>query len=148
MKLALTLTALTITAAAAFAIAQPTRPQQGPVAWMELPLKFPVVGNIDAVRQWRFGRLQAVEDTAGPDLILRIRIADGSVLRIFAPGPQLRELCVQSNWVRTRTKTFPGRQDYAERMIAFDYDENMRLIAMASLEPINRDRRRLRQALV
>lgn len=134
-------------AAAGLAATQQTSQQQGPVTWIELPLKFPAVGNIDAVRQWRFGRLQEAEQTAGTDIRLGIRIADGSVLRIVGPGPQLAQLAWQSNWVRTATKSFPGRRDFAERMIAFDVDESGRLIAMASLETVNRDPNRLRRAI-
>ena len=113
---------------------------------MELPLKFPVVGNVAAVRQWRFGRLQDVEQTSGTDIILGIRTNQGLV-RVVGPGPQLSDLAFQSDWVRTPTRSFPGRSDFAERMIAFDFDANNRIIALASLEPVFRDRNRLRRAI-
>ncbi len=119
---------------------------QGAIVRIELPLKFPAVGNVDAVKQWKFGRLQEVEQTAGTDIILGIR-TDLGLIRVTGPGPQLSELAFRSNWVRTPTRSFPGRSDFAERMIAFDYDPQQRLIAMASLEPLPRDRNRLRRAI-
>ncbi len=121
-------------------------PSQGAIVRIELPLKFPAVGNVDAVKQWKFGRLQEVEQTAGTDIILGIR-TDLGLIRVTGPGPQLSELAFRSNWVRTPTRSFPGRSDFAERMIAFDYDAQNRLIAMASLEPLPRDRNRLRRAI-
>ncbi len=146
MKLSLILAALILCGAVAFAAAQASRPARA-VVGIELPLKVPAVGNIEAVRQWRFGRLQDAEMTAGNDVRLRIMVADGSVLQLVGPGPALSELAFQSNWVRSPSRSFPGRSDTAERMIAFDYDENRRIIAMASLEPIARDPNRLRRAL-
>ncbi len=119
---------------------------QGGVVGIELPLKFPAVGNVSAVKQWKFGRLQDVEQTAGTDIILSIRTNQGLV-RVRGPGPALSDLAFRSNWVRTQTRSFPGRSDFAERMIAFDYDPQLRLIAMASLEPLPRDRNRLRRAI-
>ena len=121
-------------------------PSQGGIVRIELPLKFPAVGNVSAVKQWKFGRLQDVEQTAGTDIILKIRTNQGLV-RVTGPGPALSELAFRSNWVRTPTRSFPGRSDFAERMIAFDYDPQMRLIAMASLEPLPRYRNRLRRAI-
>ena len=128
--------------------AQPGPPASAPgaIVSMELPLKFPVVGNVAAVKQWRFGRLQDVEQTAGTDIILGIRTNQG-LIRVVGPGPQLSDLAFKSGWVRTPRRSFPGRSDYAERMIAFDYDANHRLIALASLEPVFRDRNRLRRAI-
>ena len=127
------------------AAAQPaTAP--GAIVSMELPLKFPVVGNVAAVKQWRFGRLQDVEQTSGTDIILGIRTNQGLV-RVVGPGPQLSDLAFRSDWVRTPTRSFPGRSDFAERMIAFDFDANNRIIALASLEPVFRDRNRLRRAI-
>lgn len=141
---------LALTAAGVAAVrvapAQTTR-SQGPVTWMELPLNFPVVGNIEAVNQWQMARLQEVQQTATTDLIVTFRLGNGRLVRATGPGPELCDLAFQSDWVRTATKTFPGRTDYAERMVAFDVDGNGRLIAMASLETVNRDRSRLRSAL-
>ena len=118
----------------------------GGITSIELPLKFPVVGNVAAVKQWRFGRLQDVEQTSGTDIILGIR-TDQGLVRVVGPGPQLIDLAFRSDWVRTPTRSFPGRGDYAERMIAFDFDANNRIIALASLEPVFRDRNRLRRAI-
>ena len=95
----------------------------------------------------RFGRLEEAEATAGTDLWLRIRLADGSTVRVVGPGPALAEMAYRSDWVRSPSKQFPGASDYVERMIAFDYDENFRIIAMASLETINRNRNRLWRVL-
>lgn len=123
-----------------------SRGAEGPVVRIELPLKFPAVGNIDAVKQWRFGRLQDVDQTAGTDIVLGIRTDQGYV-RVTGPGPELSDLAYRSNWVRSPSRQFPGRSDYAERMIAFDYDPQFRLIALASLEPLPRDRNRLLRAI-
>jgi hypothetical protein len=71
---------------------------------------------------------------------------DGTIVRMAGPGPQLAELARQSDWIRFGKAT-PTRTEYVERMIAFDMDANQRLIAMISLEPIFRDRNRLRRAL-
>ncbi|MHC4414676.1 MAG: hypothetical protein ACYS0G_05275 [Planctomycetota bacterium] len=122
--------------------------RQGPgVQIVDLPLKLPAVGNLDAVRQWRFGRLQQVQRVGGqPDIVLEIRTGDGNVHRVVGPGPALAELARISNWFDP-VKARPGRSDYVERMIAFDVDGQQRLIAMMSLEPVYRDRNRLRRAL-
>jgi hypothetical protein len=125
---------------------QTTRPGS-PVTLIDLPLKLPAVGNLGAVRQWRFGRLQSVEQRgASGDLVLSIRTGDGAVLRMAGPAPQLAELAQLSEWIRFGKPT-PSRSEYVERMIAFDMDEQQRLIAMISLEPIFRDPNRLRRAL-
>jgi hypothetical protein len=115
---------------------------------VELPLKLPAVGNVDAVKKWHFGRLQSVEQHgAGPDIVLNIRTADDVVHRIIGPAPPLGELARRSNWMTAPDAARPGRATYVERMIAFDADENGRLIAMMSMEPMNRARSRLRRAL-
>lgn len=124
---------------------RPSRPDPS-IVWMPIPLKFPVVGNVAAVKQWKFGRLEDVAQTAGSDIVLGIRTNQGYI-RVIGPGPQLSDLAFKSNWVRTPARAFPGRSDYAERMIAFDYDPDHRLIALASLEPLPRDRNRLRRAI-
>ncbi len=146
MKASTVLCTTVLVAAAALSPARAVQPT-GPVKLVDLPLKLPAVGNLDAVRQWRFGRLQQVETSAGPDIVLRIRTADNTVLRISGPRAELAELAWQSNWVSTPSKSKPGRSDYVERMIAFDVDANGRLIAMMSLEPVRRDRSRMRRAL-
>ena len=124
------------------------RPAQvsGPVTLVKLPLDLPGVGRIDSVKQWRYGRIESVENTAGVNIILRIRTLDDTVLRVIGPGPQIAELAWQSHWIST-SKSKPGRSDYVERMIAFDVDADGRIIAMMSMEPVRRDRHRLRRAL-
>ena len=115
---------------------------------MQLPLEFPAVGNIEGVKQWRFGRLESVDRRLdNPDIALTIRIMDGSTVTIVGPPDPLIDLAFQSNWVAGENKAMPTRPDYAERMIAFDADATGRLIAMASLEPLNRNRNRLFRAL-
>ncbi len=137
--------ALLIVACCGAVAAQQAR-QADPVVEIPLPLKFPAVGNIDKVVQWRFGRLEDVSRSGQGDISMRIRMADRTVT-VTGPGPQLADLAWRSNWVRTQSKTVPSSSDYVERMIAFDYDPSMRVIAMASLEPLDRDRSRLRRAL-
>ncbi len=148
MNRTLILTAVVVGGVLGPIAAQPstTAPSRGGIVRIELPLKFPAVGNVSAVKQWKFGRLQDVEQTAGTDIVLVIRTDLGPV-RVTGPGPALSDLAFRSNWVRTPTRAFPGRSDFAERMIAFDYDPQLRLIAMASLEPLPRDRNRLRRAI-
>ena len=147
MKLSYVLITAVVAFAAGVGAGQTTR-QGSPVTLVDLPLKLPAVGNLDAVRQWRFGRIQSVETRgAGGDIVLSIRTGDGTVLRMGGPGPQLAELARTSEWVRFASSNAPIRAEYVERMIAFDMDEQQRLIAMISLEPVFRDQNRLRRAL-
>ena len=148
MKRSLAVTAVVVGGVIGFTAAQTSRPNppDASIVWMQVPLKFPVVGNVDGVKQWKFGRLQDVEQTAGSDIVLGIR-TDLGYIKVIGPGPQLSDLAYKSKWVKTPTRAFPGKSDYAERMIAFDYDPQRRLIAMASLEPMPRDRSRLRRAI-
>jgi hypothetical protein len=114
---------------------------------IQLPVKFPAVGNIDAVNTWRLGRVQqAVRAGNSPDVTIDIRVENGSVLTVVGPAEQLRELARRSEWFDPARQR-PGAQDYVERQIAFDVDENGRIIAVASLEPMHRDRNRLRRAI-
>lgn len=126
----------------------PALPPQA-IRGVRLDLEFPAVGNVDAVRQWRFARVDRV-DTLGandPDIQLHLRLADGTVVSLRAPGAPLDQLARQSNWLTSPDRQTPGRADYIERMVAFDADADGRLIAIASLEPTARNRNRLRQAL-
>jgi hypothetical protein len=117
------------------------------VRLITLPVQIPAVGNIDAVRTWRLGRIeQAIQTGDHPDILLEIRGADGQVVRTVGPAAQLVELARRSNWFDD-VKQRPSRDDYVERQIAFDLDPQNRLIAVASLEPTYRDRNRLRRAL-
>ena len=130
-------------AAAGFATAQATRPG---LLMMKLPLELPAVGNVDSVRQWRFGRLELIERLgATGDIRIRMRLANGQVVRVVGPSEQLAALGRACGWVRTETQTVAGRADYVERMIAFDADETGRIIAVISMEPFNRDRARLQR---
>jgi hypothetical protein len=146
MKLSYVLIVAVLAFTAGICAGQASRPQS-PVSLVDLPLKLPAVGNLGAVRQWRFGRLQSVERIgAQGDVVLNIRTKDGTVLRMAGPGPELVELARDSQWIQFGKAT-PSRTEYVERMIAFDVDQDQRLIAMISLEPVFRDRNRLRRAL-
>jgi hypothetical protein len=148
MKLTAVLVAMALAFTAGFAVAQNVRPQPT-VQLVNLPptLKLPAVGNIGAVRQWKFGRLQSVETRgATGDVVLTVRTGDGTVIRIVGPRQELRELALASEFVRFASNA-PIRAEYAERMVAYDVDENGRLIAVISLEPVFRDPNRLRRAL-
>ncbi len=144
VSLALTTAGLVLLAAISATLAAG---QSSPVTLVKLPLGLPAVGNLDAVRQWRFGRIQSTE-LAGdsPDVRIEIRTLNGSVIRLVGPRRELVELARRTNGLN-RHKSRPTRQDYIERMIAFDVDSQQRLIAMMSLEPMDRDRNRLRRAL-
>ncbi len=144
VSLALTTAVLVLLAAISATLAAG---QSSPVTLVQLPRKLPAVGNLDAVRQWRFGRIQSTE-LAGdhPDVRIEIRTLNGSVIRVVGPRRELVELARRTNWL-SRSKSRPTRQDYVERMIAFDVDSQQRLIAMMSLEPMDRDKNRLRRAL-
>ena len=113
---------------------------------IELPMKFPAVGNIDAVKTWRFGRIQqATRAGNNPDITIDIRLANNSVVTVIGPAAQLRELARQSEWLDP-VKQRPGSADYVERQSAVDGDAQGRIIARASLEPTRRDHNRLRRA--
>jgi hypothetical protein len=130
----------------AMAYYQTTRPET--VHRTTLPVEFPVVGNVQDVKQWRFGRLERVDDILNSsNVTLFIRVADGTVLQITGPAAPLDDLARQSDWLTSPDRQSVGRTDYVERMVAFDADANNVLIAAASLEPINRSRARLRRVL-
>ncbi len=115
---------------------------------VRLDLDFPAVGNVDGVRQWRFGRVERVDAIANdPDIWVTFRTGDGNSIRVRSPAAPLDDLARQSNWLTSPDKSMPGRSDYVERMVAFDVDNDGRLIAVASLEPTSRNRNRLRSAL-
>lgn len=129
--------------------AQTERPAPEPVVkFVSLPesLKLPAVGNLAAVRQWQFGRIEGVVDQ-GNQLFINIRASDGRVFKVAGPGPELSEFARASNWLESPDKQRPGRADYVERMVAFDVDANQRLVAMISLEPMNRNNNRLGRAI-
>lgn len=130
----------------------PVRPPQeappGVVRPIDVTLRLPVVGNVQAVRSWHFARIERVEGLVGDtDVTLFLRDARGEISEVLAPRAPLRDLAFASNWVRTESKSQLTRNDYAERMVAVDVDERGRLIAIASLEPIDRDRGKLRRAI-
>ena len=115
---------------------------------MKLPLELPAIGNIEAVKTWRFGRIESVVQTGGSDDVkINIRIEDGRVLETIGPRV-LGDLARASTWVVPDTgNTQLVRADYVERRVAFDVDADNRIIAMISMEPMDRDRRRLARGL-
>ncbi len=144
VSLALTTAVLILLAAISATLAAG---QSSPVTLVQLPLKLPAVGNLDAVRQWHFGRIQSTELVGdNPDVRIDIRTLNGSVIRVVGPRRELAELARRTNWL-SPSKARPTRQDYVERMIAFDVDSQQRLIAMMSLEPMDRNKNRLKRAL-
>ena len=60
-----------LTAAAGFAVGQTApRLDSSPVTLATLPLKLPAVGHLEAVDEWRFGRVQRIERRTGSADIL------------------------------------------------------------------------------
>ena len=118
------------------------------VVRVKMPLDLPGIGNINAAKHWRFGRIESVVQVgAADDVKINIRIADGTVLEVIGPRV-LSDLARASNWVSAEpSKEQLTRSDYVERMVAFDVDDANRIIAMISMEPIERDRRRLLRGL-
>ena len=132
----------------AWAVAPQSSQPASAVRGVTLPLEFPGIGNVDAVRNWHFARIEGVELVGNePDVTLKLRDAQGAVVDVIAPRAPLRELAFASGWVRTESKSAVTRNDYAERMVAVDVDSAGRLIAIVSLEPIDRDRNKLRRAI-
>ena len=129
-------------------LAQATQPASTEVRMMKLPLDLPSIGNVSAVKQWRFGRIESVVQTgASDDVKINIRIQSGEVLQTVGPRV-LGDLARASNWTVPETgNTHLVRADYVERMIAFDVDDSGRIIAMISMEPMDRDRQRLARGL-
>jgi hypothetical protein len=133
-------------AAAGFAVGQTTGNIAG-IKPVKLPVPLPAVGNIDAVKKWRFGRVEQISrNSIDGDITIRVRIANGQTADIVGPRQALSSLARSCGWVATETQTVAGRSDYVERMIAFDVDDAGRFIAVMSMEPFNRDRARLRRA--
>jgi hypothetical protein len=135
--------AVAVAAAGGFAFGQASGQS---IRGIKLPIEFPAVGNIDAVKQWRLARIEEIRrHPNSPDLELRLRLANGRTVEVIGPHEPLAALGRGCGWVTTETQTVAGRDSYVERMIAFDADQNSRIIAIASLEPFNRDRTRLRR---
>jgi len=146
MKSGLIAAVVIAAATAGFAFGQTTRSVSG-IKPVKLPVPLPTVGNIDAVKKWKFGRIEQISrNPADADITIRVRIANGQTADIVGPRQALSTLARSCGWVATETQTVAGRSDYVERMIAFDVDETGRFIAVMSMEPFNRDRARLRRA--
>ncbi len=146
MKISILLGIAVLAVGVGFAAGQSTRPSGHTM--MRLPLELPAVGNVDAVRQWRFGRVQQVERRGGSDdIVISIRTADGRVHRIVGPREPLAVLGRRCGWIAGDINRIAGRAHYVERMVAFDADADNRVIAVISLEPFDRDRNRLLRAL-
>ena len=71
----------------------------------------------------------------------------GGMVTLICPREPFGELAHASRWMENRSNPFPSVRDYIERQIAFDADETGRIIAMASLEPIPRNGRRIANAM-
>ena len=145
MRIAVIAAIVVVAAAAGFALGQTTQPNTG-LQRMRLPLDLPAVGNIDAVRKWRIARIESIERSTGDDIRIQIRLANGQVERVVGPRQQLAALGRACGWVRDPNQTVAGRADYVERLIALDVDQTGRIIAVISMEPFNRNRRRLERA--
>ncbi len=131
-------------AAAGFVVARTKDEGSGVI---RLPLDLPVVGNVDAVRQWRFGRIESIERSPGEDIGIRIRLANQQVVNVVGPRAPLGDLARACGWIRADPHSIAGRAELVERMIAFDADESGRIIAVISMEPMDRSESRLRRAL-
>lgn len=114
-------------------------------ASIELTVRLPVVGNVGQVRQWRYGRIQSVVADGDVDVVIELRDGKGNVGRAWCPKEPLEALARSSNWVE-EPRFSPSRKEYVERMVAFDVDDNDRIIAIASLEPLPRDEKRIARA--
>ena len=126
-----------------------TQPARGPggITMIQPPMEFPAIGNIDAVREWKLGRVDRLERRSGTDdVLVDIRTADDQVHQVIAPREPVAFLLRQCGWLSTPTQTFASQSDYVERMIAFDVDADGRLIAIMSLEPFGRNQARMRRA--
>ncbi len=146
MRTSILLGIAVLAAAVGFAAGQ-SRPSSGQTM-IQLPVQLPAVGNVDAVRQWRLGRLQQIERRGGSeDIVIHLRTADGRVHRIIGPREPLATLGRRCRWIDSDFRVVAGRAGYVERMVAFDVDEDGRLIAAISLEPFDRNNNRLRRAL-
>ena len=123
------------------------RSQPGGITMIKPAMEFPAIGNIDAVKQWRVGRIERIERRTGTDdVAIDIRTADEQVHRVIGPREPLAFLVRRCGWVSSSTQTFASRSDYVERMVAFDVDSNGRIIAVMSLEPFARSTSRMRRA--
>ncbi|MCI0362378.1 MAG: hypothetical protein L0219_00760 [Phycisphaerales bacterium] len=141
-------TALVIACLAASILAQASPPSATQVVKLKLPLELPAIGNIEAAKNWRFGRIESVVQAgANQDVRINIRTEDNDVHEVIGPRV-LGDLARASNWTSVEPNNPQvTRPDYVERMVAFDVDENNRIIAMISLEPMDRNRRRLERGL-
>ena len=129
-------------------------PRSASNGWIDLPMELPAVGNIDDVGQWRIGRVEEIEFSAGTDIRVRIRMRSGGTVRVVMPGSAFEDMAYASDWRDNQfNDSFAGRRtpvgskDYVERLVAFDVDRDGRVIAMVSMEPMDRNNNRLRRVL-
>jgi len=134
----------------ATARAQETRPETPPPAATVQDIEFcaelPAIGNVDLVKKWRFGRIHRLA-AQGNEILLDLRCEEGVIVSAICPRGPFAELAQASRWMDNRSNPFPGIRDYVERQVAFDIDETGRIIALASLEPIPREGRRIARAM-
>ena len=125
---------------------QPASPPAGTVQPVKFCAELPAIGNVDLVEEWHFGRIQSLSQS-GQEVALEIRGENGGMVTLICPREPFGELAHASRWMENRSNPFPSVRDYIERQIAFDADETGRIIAMASLEPIPRNGRRIANAM-
>jgi len=125
---------------------QSERPSPDEIKRVKLPLELLAIGDMEAAKNWRFGRIESVVQEGPGDVIIKMRLEDGRVIETVG-SRRLSDLARASNWVPNANKSQLSRADYVERMVAFDLDQNNRIIAMISMEPIDRDRSRLQRGL-
>ncbi|MEE9130617.1 MAG: hypothetical protein V3T84_11415, partial [Phycisphaerales bacterium] len=113
--------------------------------WVELSFSLPAIGNVEEVSKWTYGRLVNLTYIGENDVSLEIRTAKGPVQRVICPKVPFHALAQVSSWMRA-SDTSISAKEYTERMVAFTADETGRVIAMASLEPLPRDGKKIARA--
>ncbi|MCP3902362.1 MAG: hypothetical protein GY715_01905 [Planctomycetes bacterium] len=121
---------------------QQPQPQVGSVTWIEKSFRLPAVGNVDAVKTWKYGRIERMSRMGENDAILDIRFAEGGTRRVLCPHGPFVELARVSNWFQSG-QAGPSGRDFVERMVALDFDADDRVVALVSLEPLPRNARRI-----
>ncbi len=140
---AVVLTALALVAGRQV-LAQASQPDD--VQAVSLCFDLPAIGNVESVKEWRFGRIDNVQRVGTEEIRLGIRTRDEKVHRLVCPAQPFAVLAARSNWMRESGSEFPSRRDFVERMVAFAADDSGRVIALTSLEPVARRGRRIADA--
>ena len=125
-------------------LAQTSRPND--VQAVRLCFDLPAIGNVESVKEWRFGRIDNIQRVGTDEIRLGIRTRDDTVHRLVCPARPFAMLAARSNWTSESGSGFPSRRDFVERMVAFAADDSGRVIALTSLEPVARRGRRIADA--